>query len=85
MDTNRVKLPPSYEGHLLLQVDNGSREIDNDEHVQDPAGERRKHRVEYDSWESAFQGHIAWEPRHREAINGSVRLFTSNAAGSLIC
>jgi hypothetical protein len=83
---NRVKVPSPYEGPFTVRVlSGGTIELQNDDRPSDPAGEHRRRQFDYDCHEGVCEGDMTWEPQHNRAVNGSVRLVTTNAAAALIC
>jgi hypothetical protein len=83
---NRVNLPPTYEGPFTVQVlSGGSIEFQHDDRPSDPAGEHRRRQLNYDCRKGICEGDMVWAPRHNRAVNGSVRLVTTNAVAALIC
>jgi hypothetical protein len=85
---NRVKLPAAFEGLFSLRrqsADGAILELYEYDYVRDPAGEGRVRELMYDEDEVGFEGSIAWLPRHQHAMNGTVRMLTMDAGGTLLC
>jgi hypothetical protein len=86
---NRVKLPAAFEGLFSLRrqsADEAVLELYEYDSVQDPAGEGRFRELMYDYEDGVgFAGSLAWLPRHQHAMNGTVRMLTMDAGGTLLC